>query len=632
VKLTRYYSITKSLKKKLEILKIRFSLVQKYPLTSLLPACILPENYRLDMVDPQEKCPLCGSNVHIQWTTRVYPISLQIGKPELVLHLKNCSACSFTVYPKDYSKLSPKYSSYSYDIMAKIGLLRLKNLGDIEIVNEIKKKYFIEVPKSTVSFLANSFYDYFASTHYKLNADKIRDYIEKRGGYVMHIDGTCEDDSDIIFSMIDGVSKIVLASTKMKGENKKDVTSFLVNSIKMFGQPLAVVSDLSKNIINAVNETVSEDVPQYICQFHFLENMGRAIFKAEYSRLLKFISSEKIRGQMQSLRKDLGTKHADRLLSQDEFVALLENPKLINKNKKTETRRSLAFSLLKWIIDYKSGLNGEYFPFSRPGYELVVRCKKVFEILERLFKEKKKKGKKYNCRTLNTIYEKLKLFFDNNKVEECIEQIKRQTAVFNDVREYLRMEAEKGKPLIRQKTDSAETSYRSVSYEIFIAEIREKYKHDLKYCKIINTVEKYFNEYKNYLSGHSILNKNNEYININRTNNVMEHFFGDFKHNLRKRVGNAGLKRYIHFMHPEAQLAQNLLNEEYLSIIGGCDLGTICKMFAASEEDAKKRAGNRREFSNRPSHIPFKILRSGAFLNNVRHTLSYVFGILFQTG
>ena len=71
----------------------------------------------------------------------------------------------------------------------------------------------------------------------------------------------------------------------------------------------------------------------------------------------------------------------------------------------------------------------------------------------------------------------------------------------------------------------------------------------------------------------------------------MEHFFGDFKHNLRKRIGNATLKRYIHFAHPEVQLAQNLLNEEYLSIIGGCDLETICKMFAATEKDAKNRTG-----------------------------------------
>ena len=584
------------------------------------------------MTDSQEECPLCGSRMHIQWTTRVYPVSLQIGKPELVLHLKNCSACSLTTYPKDYSKLSPKYSSYSYDIMAKVGLLRLKNLGDIEIVNEIKNKYFIEVPKSTVSFLANSFYDYFASTHYSLNADKIRDYIEKRGGYIMHVDGTCEDDSDVIFSMIDGISRIVLASTKMKSENKKDITSLLSNNIKMFGQPLAVVSDLSKNIITSVNETVSEDIPRYVCQFHFLENIGRAIFKAEYSKLLKLMSSGKIRGQMQSLRKDLGTKHADRLLNQDEFIALLKNPGLIDKNKKTKTRRSLAFSLLKWIIDYKSELNGEYFPFSRPGYELLVRCRKVLKMLERIFEEKKKKGRKYNCKTLHTIYEKLKLFFDNNKVEECIQQINRQTTVFNDVRKYLKMEAEKGVPLVRQKADSVAMPDKTVSYELFIAEIRGKHKHDPKYCKIINTVEKYFNEYKNYLSGHCILNKNNEYININRTNNVMEHFFGDFKHNLRKRIGNAGLKRYIHLLHPEAQLAQNLLNEEYLNIIGDCDLETICKMFAAAEKDAKNRAGSRKEFNNRPSHIPLKILRSNTFLDNIKYTLSYVFDILFQAG
>ena len=578
------------------------------------------------------KCPLCDSDMRIQWTTRAHPVSLQLGKPELILHLKKCSACPFTLYPEDYSRLSPKNSSYSYDIMVVIGLLRLNNLGDVEIMNELKSKYFIEVPKSTVSFLANSFYDYFASTHYILNADSIRDYIEKQGGYVMHVDGTCEAGTDIIFSAIDGLSGIVLASTKMKTENKEDIKSILVRCVKLFGQPLAIVYDLSKTIINAVAETISEDIPRYICQFHFLENMGKAIFKTQYSKLVKLIKSVKLKKQLQSLRRDLGTKHDDKLLSQEELIALLENPGLIEEKKKTKSRRSLALTILRWIIDYKSELNGEYFPFSRPEYELQLRCKKVFEMLEQIFKRKMKAGSTYNCRTLHTVYEKLKLFFADDKINECAEQIKRQTTVFNDVREYLRMRTERGKPLLRQKADSTETSDEIVSYEIFIADIRERYKLDPEYGKIINIVEKYFNKYENDLSGHCILNKNNEYINISRTNNVMEHFFGNFKHDLRKRIGNANLKRQIHLMHPEAQLAQNLLNDEYKRIVGGCDLETMCEMFAASEEDAKKRAGNRKEFSKRPSHIPFKILRSDNFLNNIEYTLSFVFDVLFKTG
>ena len=112
----------------------------------------------------------------------------------------------------------------------------------------------------------------------------------------------------------------------------------------------------------------------------------------------------------------------------------------------------------------------------------------------------------------------------------------------------------------------------------------------------------------------------------------MEHFFGNFKHDLRKRIGNANLKRQIHLMHPDALLAQNILNENYLNIIGGCDVETICKMFSISDEDAKNRRGNRKEYSNRPSHIPFKILRSDDLLNNIESTLRDTFDILFKTG
>jgi len=496
--------------------------------------------------------------------------------------------------------------------VAEIGVLRLKNMSDTEISDELNLKHFIKIPKSTISFLANRFYDYFAYTHYCLNSGRIMEHIEKHGGYVMHMDGTCEAGTDVIFSIIDGISGIILVCEKMKTENKKDIVRMIDKCIKTFGCPLGVVSDLSSVIISAINEAVPGNIPRYICQFHFLENIGSAIFKTQYNNLLRFINSGKLKAQMQSLRRDLASKHSKKLLTNDELISLMEDPCLIGKYGKTETARSLALVILRWIIDYKHELNGEYFPFSRPEYEFLVRCKSVFEILKRLFE----KGgvKKKHDGTMHTIYEKLKLFFSDIKLQECMEQIERQTAVFNDVRTYLRMQHLQGTPLVRQKADVSGYLGKSVSPEMFIAEIRDKYKTDAHYEKIIDVAEKYFRNYRNQLLGHHIKNKNDEYIDVSRTNNTMEFFHGEFKHGLRKRIGNANLKRLIHYMHPGAIIAQNLLNEEYKTIVGCCDREAICKMFYASEKNSQKGHIARETHTSHTSFVSCKTLRQEKFL------------------
>ena len=56
---------------------------------------------------------------------------------------------------------------------------------------------------------------------------------------------------------------------------------------------------------------------------------------------------------------------------------------------------------------------------------------------------------------------------------------------------------------------------------------------------------------------------------VERTNNVDEHFFGDEKQNLRRRVGRAHLGRDLEDQPAQAALAANLQHPDYVRILCG---------------------------------------------------------------
>ena len=133
------------------------------------------------------------------------------------------------------------------------------------------------MPESSINDLANCFLDYLAAVHYA-NAAVIRQMFSDNGGYVAHFDGTCEVGTDILFTAIDEISAIVVLTCRMPTENVNDITQFFEKCKKLYDVPLATMRDLSKNIALARDE-VFADVADLICQYHFLENVGKALFK-----------------------------------------------------------------------------------------------------------------------------------------------------------------------------------------------------------------------------------------------------------------------------------------------------------------------------------------------------------------
>ena len=89
-----------------------------------------------------------------------------------------------------------------------------------------------------------------------------------------------------------------------------------------------------------------------------------------------------------------------------------------------------------------------------------------------------------------------------------------------------------------------------------------------------------------------------------RTNNIMERFFRDFKRGDRKKTGNISISRTLQAMLGDTPLVRNLKNSQYLEILlDGCQ--SLEERFARIESQEVKDELN--QAKNSPEKIPAKI-------------------------
>jgi hypothetical protein len=82
---------------------------------------------------------------------------------------------------------------------------------------------------------------------------------------------------------------------------------------------------------------------------------------------------------------------------------------------------------------------------------------------------------------------------------------------------------------------------------------------------------KYLDRYGERLFGHPTMRDRDGSILaiVERTNNVLEHFFGDEKQRLRRRLGRANLGRDLEDQPAQAALAANLRHPDYVRVLCG---------------------------------------------------------------
>jgi AAA+ ATPase superfamily predicted ATPase len=93
-------------------------------------------------------------------------------------------------------------------------------------------------------------------------------------------------------------------------ESKEYVKAFLQALNSLYGTPIVVVRDRSKLIREAVTEVFPE-AQQQICHYHFVNNLGKLIFKEKYAAFRKSIVKMQTLSQLKRMKEDMKATLAD---------------------------------------------------------------------------------------------------------------------------------------------------------------------------------------------------------------------------------------------------------------------------------------------------------------------------------
>jgi hypothetical protein len=195
-------------------------------------------------------------------------------------------------------------SEYAYDVLARVGVARhLECRQTAEIQDELSHLHGLEIPASTIRYLARKFVAYFEIVH-RQSIDLLRARMRTRGGYILHVDGTCEEGSGVLIVCIDSLGGQILESRKIASENAEEIKGVLKQVRRDWGVPLAVVHDLGKAIIPAVSE-VFKGTPQFACHYHLAADVGADILSPHVDRLRRLFRDAKVRPKLRHLIRSL---------------------------------------------------------------------------------------------------------------------------------------------------------------------------------------------------------------------------------------------------------------------------------------------------------------------------------------
>ncbi len=225
----------------------------------------------------------CGGFLKTQKTQKRSVVLLDFGEVLFKETVKYCPSCNGVFGSERLSKLVADYANFSFEIIEFVGRkLFIEHCTEDKVLKALMERN-VNISPREISVLGRKFILYLAQAH-KDKESEVKGLIQKKGGYIGHLDGTCDGASPHFFCAVEEELKLVLLSRKIPSESIDAITPILRDLDAAYGKPLGIVCDMSKAIIGAVEE-VFPGLPIFICHFHFLRDLGKDLFKMEYDLL-----------------------------------------------------------------------------------------------------------------------------------------------------------------------------------------------------------------------------------------------------------------------------------------------------------------------------------------------------------
>jgi len=532
---------------------------------SLQAKALFPERPVIHFYPEYHDCPECNSRLHVQKTADPKTVvTNDIGAFIAKETVGICPRGHGTFKSELLRSLVPKNCTFGFDIIVEVGFaLFVHSRSNQEIMAALATQN-VFLSEREVSYLGRKFIIYLALTHRQSRA-ALKDYLVDRGGYILHVDGTCEGNSPNLFCGLDGLSELVLDSVKISSEKKDQLIPFFRDIKDRFGEPKALVHDMGKGILNAVAE-VFPDTPDYICHFHFLRDIGKDLLLSDYTAFYKRLRKLKVRSTLKQRGRYLEQKVNPESHDIDGIAGIFQQGALQSIDFEPISD-IIVYMLIKWIFEYPSQSRGYGFPFDRPHLDFYRRLQEAYQILGK-FKDTDmtQKAKK----SVIQIYKVLADFAEDQRLNDLAKDLETKSAVFDKLRGAMRIALPDGKDGINDNggcSDMKTIKERVTAFRKWLPRNKHRKK---TYAGMIKQIDKYWE--KLFADPIPIPTPQGTIIvQPQRTNNILERFFRDEKRRGRKKMGTASLNRMLKSILANTPLVQNLKNEEYLKIIlNGC--------------------------------------------------------------
>ena len=440
--------------------------------------------------------------------------------------------------------LAPYRCTYGYDVLVYVGgALFLHCRSEQQIVEDLSRKN-ISISPREIGYLGRKFIVYLAIAH-RQSRKRLKKVMTLRGGYILHIDGTCEGDSPHLFTGIDGIAQIVLDNIKLPSEKAELLVPFFRQIRQQYGDPIALVHDMGKGILSAV-KTVFEGIPDFICHFHFLRDVGKDLFEEEYAIIRKRLKTHKIRAVLRQKAKNLGKIIGDDSEAAAHLSVGIENG-CLDGTAMDKMRAMAAYAMIHWTFD-KSELEGYGFPFDCPHLIFYQRLKKLYDLIN---------AQRIKDRTLSRLWRPLTKVVEDQQLKKAASQMQKKVEMFIKLREALCID------------DGQDADIKSIEEKV--KRFRNEVIPDSKdFEKMTEQIDKYWE--KLFADPITVTSSAGQItIQPQRTNNILERFFRDLKRGSRRRSGTVSLNKTLRFMLADTPIVKNLNNPQYLEIIlDGC--------------------------------------------------------------
>ncbi len=546
-------------------------------------------------------CSGCGCDLKVLKTRRRSVSTLHVGRFRAREVFMTCKPCARTYRSEELCTLVSPGANFGYDVMDYAGkALFLRYRNEEEVVAELAHRN-VRISPREVSLLGMKFVTYLAIAH-KRCAPGITADMQSRGGYICHLDATCEGGNPLLMSSIDSLSDIVLGNVKLPAEDEAHIVPFLTRIKRAYGIPLALVHDMGKGILAAVAKVFS-DVPDFICHFHFLRDIGKDFLGAEYDIIRKRLGAHGIGAKLRYRAKKLKADMDGR----PELIKTLETA-IGDASLPSDARRFLpvvnTYTLIQWALQAKSEGRGYGFPFDHPHLALAKRIRQVNSDIEHI-KDIRLRGDWKDNRPYFKLHVDLKKIMKDRTLWKTVEAIEAKIVVFEKLREAMRIAPKSGGNGLNDEGKKGNIRTIEKRVKKFRAWMtgRKDYPQNPAARKMIEQIDTYWE--KLFADPIAVQTPTGAIlIQPQRTNNILEQFFRSLKRANRRRTGNAASRRMLQTILAETPLVKNLNNPAYMKILlsGKPSLEAV---FAETDIETFREVF--REAQDTPEKIPAKL-------------------------